>query len=90
MDSTKSIQVFGKVQGVWFRASTQKKALELGLVGFVQNRPDGSVYIEVEGEAAKVKQLVQWCHLGPKHARVGRVQVEGAEAKGYTDFQIIR
>jgi len=86
----KSIQVFGKVQGVWFRASTQKKALELDLVGSVQNRPDGSVYIEVEGPIGKVEQLVQWCHRGPTHARVERVQVEGAKAKGFADFQILR
>ena len=44
------IKVFGKVQGVGFRYYTQRKAVELGITGFVQNRPDGSVYIEAEGE----------------------------------------
>jgi acylphosphatase len=57
-----NIRISGRVQGVFFRASTKAKAEELGISGFVQNEPDGSVYIEAEGEEAtdgKIYRMVQ-------------------------------
>ena len=82
------IRVFGKVQGVGFRYYTQKKALELDVTGFVQNRPDGSVYIEAEGEEEKLDAFILWCNEGPGWARVTNVQVQHTPPFGYNDFVI--
>ncbi|MFD2246949.1 acylphosphatase [Pontibacter ruber] len=83
-----AIRVHGKVQGVFFRASTQEKAQELGLSGFVQNEDDGTVYLEAEGEEAVLKELEQWVHEGPRHARVDKVEVEEKEElKGFKGFE---
>jgi len=83
-----AMRVHGKVQGVFFRASTQEKAQELGLTGFVQNEPDGTVYLEAEGSAQALKQLEQWAHEGPRRAKVEKVEVEEKqELKGFEKFE---
>lgn len=68
-----AIQVTGKVQGVFYRQSAQEKAIDLGLKGFVQNQPDGSVYIEAQGNQAQLDELVAWCHQGSLLAKVAKV-----------------
>lgn len=83
-----SLKIFGNVQGVFFRASTQKKAEELGLKGFVQNEKDGTVYLEAEGEPDALKQLERWAHQGPGRARVERVEVkELVSLAGFEKFE---
>ncbi len=83
----KHISVFGKVQGVFFPGSTHQKAEALGLTGFVQNKQDGSVYLEAEGDRSALEQLVAWLHQGPEHAQVDRVEVkEIDEFQGYKTF----
>jgi acylphosphatase len=84
------IRVRGRVQGVNYRYATQTKALELGVRGFVRNEPDGSVYIEAEGEAASVDQLTEWCNRGPSRADVSGVEVAESELKGFKSFEITR
>ncbi|SFG61692.1 acylphosphatase [Pontibacter chinhatensis] len=71
-----AMRVHGKVQGVFFRASTQEKAQELGLTGFVRNEPDGTVYLEAEGEPQVLEMLEAWVHVGPRRAKVEKVEVE--------------
>jgi acylphosphatase len=85
-----SICVTGKVQGVFFRASTRKEAQRLGLCGWVRNEADGSVRIEAEGNEPALEQLVAWCQHGPDQARVADVIVEEGEVEGYSDFEIQR
>lgn len=80
---TVAIRVTGRVQGVWFRASTRDEAQRLGLTGFVRNEPDGTVYIEVTGTEKQINRLLAWCQEGPRHARVE--QVEKKEIR-YTEF----
>jgi len=63
----------GRVQGVFFRDSTRREAIELGLKGWVKNRFDGSVEVVAEGPKEKVETLIAWCHHGPPIARVTRV-----------------
>lgn len=67
------IIVKGKVQGVYFRAFTQKQAVKHNLNGFVRNLASGDVEIVAEGEHAALQALVAWCHKGPLLARVSRV-----------------
>jgi acylphosphatase len=74
------LQVFGRVQGVGFRYYTQKKADEFGIHGFAKNRPDGSVYIEAEGEEGLLEAFVFWCEEGPAWARVSRGETGNSPA----------
>ncbi len=69
-------RVTGRVQGVWYRGSTRKRAAQLGLVGWVRNEYDGSVALEAEGAEEKVDELIEWCKKGPPAARVRAVDVQ--------------
>ena len=83
------IRVQGRVQGVFFRASTQKEALRLGLKGFVKNVYDGTVYIEVEGEQQKIDQLLKWIGQGgPPRAEVFNYDCNAGDFKDYKSFEI--
>ena len=85
------LEIFGKVQGVYFRLSTQKKAKELELVGWVKNRCDGSVTAFAQGEEANLKKLIAWCHQGPPLARVDQMDIQWSiREKEHTSFDIIR
>jgi acylphosphatase len=70
------VKIEGRVQGVYFRASTVTRAQSLGVTGWVRNCPDGSVEAVAEGVRESIERLVEWCHRGPEGARVSRVQVE--------------
>jgi len=83
-----NIIVYGTVQGVWFRDSTLKEAQNLGIKGFVRNEPDGSVYMEGEGEPGKLEELVKWCHSGPEKAVVTSVDVSEDDLKHFNEFSI--
>ena len=65
--------VSGRVQGVFFRASTAQQAHKLGLSGYARNLPDGCVEVLACGAAAKVEQLHDWLWQGPSAARVSKV-----------------
>jgi acylphosphatase len=68
--------IHGKVQGVFFRASTKDKARELRLTGFVRNREDGTVEVVAEGERDQLQKLVDWCREGPELSQVNNVQLD--------------
>jgi acylphosphatase len=68
--------VSGRVQGVSYRASTVAEARRLGVVGWVKNRGDGAVEIEVEGDPARVAELLAWCEHGPPGAHVLNIAIE--------------
>lgn len=70
------IRVKGRVQGVYFRASTAEQARLHALRGHVRNEPDGSVLVLAAGGAAALDQLIEWLHTGPPMARVASVDVE--------------
>ncbi len=82
------IRVFGKVQGVFYRASTKTKADELKLTGWVRNENDGTVLIEVEGDEDRVEKMIIWCKEGPTYARVDDLIFEQSEIMAYKDFEI--
>jgi acylphosphatase len=71
-----AVSVSGRVQGVFFRASTVARARELGLTGWVRNCEDGSVAVVAEGGRAEVDKLLEWCRRGPSGAQVERVDVD--------------
>src|SRR5262245_42193979 len=77
--AARRVRVCGRVQGVWFRASTAERAAALGLCGRAENRPDGSVLVYAAGNADALSELVQWLHQGPPMARVESVEVEVIE-----------
>ncbi|MFW9874650.1 MAG: acylphosphatase [Candidatus Thorarchaeota archaeon] len=70
------IKVYGLVQGVFFRYTTRRVARKLNLSGYVKNMQDGSVFIEAEGPEDKLKELLKFAKVGPKNARVDRVEHE--------------
>ncbi|NGP51909.1 acylphosphatase [Thioalkalivibrio sp. XN8] len=67
--------VTGRVQGVFFRASTARKAAELGVTGAARNLPDGTVEVLACGSEQAVAGLCDWLHEGPPAARVDEVEV---------------
>jgi acylphosphatase len=85
-----NITVAGRVQGVFFRASTKTSADHLNIRGFVKNQPDGTVYIEAEGDEKDLEQFIDWCKLGPKAAKVEKLEVKESELKGFAKFDIQR
>jgi acylphosphatase len=80
----------GRVQGVYFRASAQREARQLGLTGWVKNRNDGSVEIVVEGEEDQVKDFLAWAQAGPSTARVDKLETKWRSYTGeFADFRIV-
>lgn len=88
MKITKRIKVIGKVQGVFFRKSTQEKAKELDVNGWVRNEEDGSVLTEIEGQQHAVRALEGWLKQGPPNANVENLVVQDRNEQGYTSFEI--
>lgn len=82
------IRVTGKVQGVFYRDSARRVATTLGLSGVARNDPDGSVYIEVEGEESALEEFLEWCSVGPEHAIVQQARHNETEPIGYEGFEI--
>ena len=87
----RKILVKGRVQGVFFRASTQKKAKQYVIKGTVKNTATGDVEIIALGEQQGMQQFIQWCHKGPLSAKVTEVIVEPYyDSVEYTEFTIIK
>ena len=70
----KQFLVSGRVQGVFFRASTQRQASELGLRGWVRNLRDGRVEVLACGEANVLEILEKWLETGPDYAKVTNIE----------------
>ena len=85
--STVHLIAEGRVQGVFYRASTEEKGRELGLTGTVKNLPSGSVEIYATGSNDVLNELIEWCGEGPPHAQVTNVQVNRlSEVKDFSSF----
>lgn len=83
------VLVSGRVQGVYFRAFTRKKAVQLGINGYARNLADGQVEIVAEAEEAILEKFIRWCHKGPITARVDQVIVTSLVIdEGFTGFDI--
>ncbi len=84
------ITIYGKVQGVFFRASAKAVADLAGVKGHAKNQKDGSVFIEAEAETMILAQFVEWCHKGPRKAIVEKVEVADGELKNYRNFEVLK
>lgn len=82
------INLHGQVQGVSLRAATARKAKELGLTGFVRNEPDGTVYLEAEGEKEILEKLGDWFRHGGHFAEVTKFEVTEGPCQKFSEFLI--
>ena len=81
-------QISGKVQGVYFRASSQQKAIEYGLSGYAHNLADGDVEVLLCGEQDSVDKMLDWLNHGPPQAEVSQVKTKQVEWTEHNHFSI--
>ena len=72
----------GRVQGVFFRANTERKAVEIGVYGWVKNLPDRNVEAVFEGDKTQVLNLIEWCSKHQPTAEVTNTEINWGEYKG--------
>lgn len=87
MSDCRKFRVEGRVQGVWFRESTRKQAVRLGITGHALNCSDGSVEVLACGASEALGQLAEWLHQGPPMARVRSVTEMNYEGECPDRFQ---
>jgi acylphosphatase len=83
-----NIRISGRVQGVGFRYSARSVARFYNIKGFARNEPDGSVYIEAEGEEENVRKFSEWCRTGPDGGRVDEILISDGSIRGFERFEI--
>uniref|UniRef100_A0A8C0JDZ6 Acylphosphatase n=1 Tax=Chelonoidis abingdonii TaxID=106734 RepID=A0A8C0JDZ6_CHEAB len=87
-------EVFGKVQGVFFRKYTQAEGKKLGLVGWVQNTEDGTVQGQIQGPSVKVRELQEWLRkIGSPKSHISRAEFRNEKkivALEYRNFSIVK
>lgn len=84
----KRVVVRGRVQGVFFRDTTRRRAESAGVGGWVTNRPDGAVEAVFEGEPEDVEQLVEFCRKGPSRAEVESAEATEEDPEGLVGFEV--
>lgn len=84
------VEVRGRVQGVFFRATCAERARSLGLAGWVRNTLDGGVEAVFEGEDGSVEAIVAWCRDGPPLAVVDRLAIRDESPLGDDGFRVTR
>ena len=84
----RSAVVSGRVQGVWYRDTARREAERLGLAGSAENQADGTVLLEVEGDAPAVDAFLAWAAEGPPRASVDTVTVEAVEPRDQRGFSV--
>lgn len=83
------ISIFGKVQGVGFRASILKYAKKNGITGWTSNTSDGNLVINAEGEKNQIIDFIEWCKVGPKNAVIERSEAYYQKYKNeFSRFEI--
>ncbi len=90
MNSAKHYIISGRVQGVFFRAYTAKKATELNITGWVKNTNNNKVEVLAIGTEEQLKQLEKHLWQGPPTAEVTDIQISIIEHNPHTTFEIIR
>lgn len=85
---TVHVRIEGRVQGVGYRAWTERAARELGLAGWVRNRRDGSVEAVFQGDEARVADMLARCARGPEAAAVRGVEILGEGVGVFDGFAV--
>jgi acylphosphatase len=85
-----NVEVSGRVQGVFYRATCAERARELGLGGWIRNSAGSGVEAEFEGDEQDVETIVAWCRIGPPMAQVDGVQVRDVQPTGERTFRVAR
>ncbi len=80
--------VCGRVQGVFFRDTTRRRAEAAGVAGWVRNRSDGAVEAVFEGEPQAVEEMVEFSRRGPGRAEVTSIEVVDEEPEGLSGFAV--
>ena len=81
--------VSGRVQGVLYRDFVQARAVELGVVGFVENAADGTVRVVAQGAPDALKKLIGQLHLGSVLSRIANVAVTWRSSpRQFDDFSV--
>ena len=88
-DQTLKFRVTGRVQGVFFRASTREQAEKLGISGYARNQADGSVEVLACGPGSALNDLAEWLKTGPRLAAVETVSAEPSEEIAVSGFRIV-
>lgn len=87
--SSKRLVIAGDVQGVGYRAWASDRAAELGIAGWIRNRPDGTVEALISGTADAVEEMARACRRGPRHARVTDIVEVICDPPAEPGFQIL-
>jgi acylphosphatase len=87
-DTARHLSITGRVQGVFFRAWSREQADELGVKGWIRNRPDGHVEAHVEGEESAVEAMIERLRGGPPAAQVEHVRTWDADVCDFDDFEV--
>lgn len=85
---SRRVVVHGLVQGVFFRDTVRRRALAVGVAGWVRNNREGTVEAVFEGDEHAVEALVAFCHEGPRGAQVERVDVSDEPPAGLEGFSV--
>ena len=85
---TRRFTIKGRVQGVWFRDSTRREALEAGITGYAKNLPNGDVEVMASGTETALDDLQRWLKHGPAMARVDSVAAEPLAYEAFSRFEI--
>ncbi|MDS0258239.1 acylphosphatase [Haloarcula sp. S1CR25-12] len=82
------VHVSGKVQGVYYRATTRDRAIEKGVDGWVRNLDDGRVEAVFEGDPDAVDEMIEFCYEGSSMADVSTVEVSEEAPDGLDGFEV--
>ena len=82
------VRVYGRVQGVFYRAWTEEQAMKLSVSGWVRNCPDGRVEGHVEGEGAAIHEMIERMRRGPPHANVEDLRTWDADVCDFDGFEV--
>ncbi|MHB8741893.1 MAG: acylphosphatase [Sulfuricaulis sp.] len=88
MNCCRHYLVSGRVQGVFYRSSTESTARQLGLTGWVRNLPDGQVELVACGEEIRLNELESWLWQGPPRAHVEKVTAQQVTVQVFASFSV--
>ena len=80
--------ICGRVQGVFFRDNTRRKAIELGLKGYVKNLPNENVEAVAQGDEDKLQELIDFIRKNPGMSKVTGIETKNRKAEKFESFEI--